>query len=119
MKTVSGYTFYERTILDNIDFESYDIETNGSDFDKVRSTVEIMLREYQHKNNRHLPLSVLAKEWLQGLPSVLTVPFYNHDILQNALLHGFNLDTEDLEDDFLEEYWSKLGATLIMLNNNL
>ena len=123
---MSNYkTFYENTILDNIDFDGYGLSNEMYLYDKIKTLYNIFKREYVHENNKHLPEIHLFKEWLQGLPSVLTVPFINYEILENAKKAGvLKLSTiarkaEIQEDKFLNEYWAKLANAFFTLKNNL
>lgn len=116
---MSLFTFYENTIVDNIDLSSYDLDNDMYLYDKVKTLYNIFKREYLHANNKNQNEIFLFSEWLRGLPSVLTVPFYNKEILQNALLSGFNLDSEDKENDFLEKYWINLANAFYTLKDNL
>jgi hypothetical protein len=118
MKT-SLYTFFEQTIIDNIDFDGYGISNDCYLYDKIKTLYNIFKSEYVHGNNQHLSEQKLFAEWLQGLPSTLTVPFYNFEILQNALLAGFDLSTESKEDLFLQNYWSNLAKAFFTLKENL
>lgn len=118
MKT-SFYTFYEKTIIDNIDFEGYGFNNDMYLYDKIKTLYNIFKREYVHNNNKHLSEVYLFSEWLRGLPSSLTVPFENYLILQNALLNGFDVSTEDKEDKFLEKYWTRLAEAFFTLKENL
>jgi hypothetical protein len=113
------YTFFEKTIIDNIDFEGYGINNDCYLYDKIKTLYNIFKKEYVHDNNKHLNENYLFAEWLKGLPSVLSVPFYNFEILQNGLLSGFDLSTEDKEDRFLSEYWINLSNAFFNLKNNL
>jgi hypothetical protein len=115
----SLYTFFEQTILDNIDFEGYGIKNDGYLYDKIKTLYNIFKREYVHANNKHLNEVFLFASWVQGLPSVLTVPFNNSEILENALLNGFDVSTEDKEDLFLNEYWNNLAKAFFTLKENL
>ncbi len=121
----SVYTFYEQTIIDNIDFEGYGIDNEGYLYDKIKTLYNIFKREYVHDNNKHLNEVVLFSEWLRGLPSVLTVPFYNYDILENAKKSGVlklpqnKRSAEFKEDQFLKYYWDRLAQAFFTLKNNL
>ena len=115
----STHTFYEQTIINNIDFEAYGLDNDMYLYDKIITTYNIFKSEYVHENNKHIQDARLFKEWLQGLPSVLTVPFYNFEILENARKGGFVLDTEFKEDEFLERYWIRLAQAFFTLKDNL
>jgi hypothetical protein len=88
-------------------------------FDKVQNLYKIFVSEYVHANNKHLSENFLFSEWLSGLPSSCSVPFYNSDILQNGLLAGFDLSTEEKEDNFLHSYFKNLSIAFFTLKNNL
>jgi len=118
MKT-TVFTFFEKTIIDNIDFEGYGFNNDMYLYDKIKTLYNIFKKEYIHNNNKHLNEVFLFSEWLRGLPSFLTVPFYNYEILENALIGGFNLDTQDKEDNFLENYWQRLAEAFFTLKENL
>jgi hypothetical protein len=118
MKT-SLYTFFEQTVINNIDFDGYGIINDGYLYDKIKTLYDIFKREYVHENNKHLNEVYLFASWLQGLPSTLTVPFYNGEILENALLAGLDVSTEDKEDSFLNEYWNNLAKAFFTLKENL
>ena len=119
MKTSQKYyTHFEKIVLNSIDLEPYDITTETL-FQTFTEVYDIFKKEYVHHNNRHISEVTLFKEWLQGLPSVLSVPFQNYDILQNALLSGFDVSTEAKEDDFLDSYWFNLSQAFFTLKNNI
>ena len=121
MKTQQNYkTMYENIILDNIDFDGYGLDNNMYLYDKIKTLYNIFLSEYGHEAKRHGDKRAFT-EWLQGLPSVLTVPFMNYDILNRAYLHGLIKAnaTEKDEDDFLSNYWIKLSFAFFTLKENL
>lgn len=114
------YTHYEQIIIDSIDLESYDVDTaNMTLLDKINKVLELFKSEYIHLYNVNRPLKTNLKDWLQGLPTLLSVPFYNFDILEDAKKVGFILNTEAKEDKFLHEYWLNLADALITLKENL
>lgn len=113
-------TFFEKTIVENIDFEGYGIENNMPLFDKVKQAHEIFKSEYGWNIERMGERRAFC-EWLQGLPSSLTVPFCNSDILNRAYIHGAlpANATEDQEDEFLNKYFINLSDAFFTLYNNL
>lgn len=123
-------TFYEKTIIDSIDFEGYEDSLDilgvsmreGFDHELyvyIHNVYHIFKKEYVHKNNSFINEHILFKEWLQGLPSVLTVPFMNYIILENAKKSGFAFETEQQEERFLNAYWSRLSDAFFTLKDNL
>jgi len=116
----STFTFYERTIIENIDLSGYDLDNDGYLYDKVKTTYNIFRMEYGW-NIERLGEKRAFCEWLQGLPSALTVPFYNYDILNRAYIHdALHVNaTEDQEDDFLNKYFMNLSEAFFTLYKNL
>jgi hypothetical protein len=89
-------------------------------FDKIKAVNTIFNSEYGHGIKRYGERKAFA-EWLQGLPSSLTVPFYNYEILQTAYIHGL-IDakaSEEQEDKLLSEYWGKVADAFFTLRDNL
>lgn len=113
-------TFYEKIIVDNIDLSGYGLENDGYLYDKVKTTYNIFKSEYGY-NVERMGEKRAFKEWLQGLPSVLTVPFYNYDILNLAYLHEMlpASVTEEQEDKFLDDYFMNLSDAFFTLKDNL
>ena len=57
------------------------------------------------------------KEWLQGLPSAISIEFANYEILKLARKWG-TLEknaTEKREDYFIENYWNVLSVNAFQL----
>ena len=125
--------YYKNIIFDNMTFEGYDLETEPqTDKEKVKQLYKIFCSEYRGKHNDHINEILVFSEWLQGLPSTLTVPFYNYDILESAKKYGFfymisNRETvqsdgkilERQEERFLNNYWHEIAYTFFNLKNNL
>jgi hypothetical protein len=113
-------TFYEQTIIDNIDFSGYeddaDIYGDYPLYTDIQNIYFIFKKEYVHENNKHLPEGILFRDWLQGLPSVLTVPFYYGRMIQNA--KDFGMTIED-EDEFCDTYFDRLADAFFTLKENL
>lgn len=53
-----------------------------------------------------------CKDYLQGLPSVCTVPFYNGEILELLAVEGITRKTESSQHFLIEQYWHACGAVL-------
>ena len=120
-------TFYENIIINSIDLDAYGLNNDVYLYDKIKTTYNIFKSEYLHKNNliRYGSEQNCFKNWLMGLPSVLTVPFYNYEILELGRKHFKSLSTgsaktiERKEDDFLGRYWHNLAIAFFTLKNNL
>ena len=50
-----------------------------------------------------------CKDYLQGLPTVCTVPFYNGEILELLAAQGISRKSEAAKDKLIEEYWLACG----------
>jgi hypothetical protein len=118
MKTISN--FYEKTILESINLEGYNLPDNLNTFEKVQNVYTIFKKEYVHENNKHLHVEKLFCEWLQGLPNCLSVPYMNYEILENAEnFGGFTLQTEGQRYNFLNNYYKNLSKSFFTLSTNL
>lgn len=113
----SNYTFYEQTIIENIDFDGYGYANDCYLYDKIKTLYNIFKSEYGFMIDRVGNVNAF-KEWLMGLPSVLTVPYWNHEILENARKSGIEID-ERFEDGFLDRYWLRLAEAFFTLKDNL
>lgn len=57
---------------------------------------------------------VACKDYLQGLPSVCTIPFYNGEILEVLKARGWDVDRWD-SADLIDRYWLQAGGELFKL----
>ena len=103
--------FYRETIIDNINFDGYGVEEPKELKDKINLIYDIFNKEFGYMRSRIGEYNAF-KEWLQGLPNVLTVPFYNYDILENAKNAGFFMVTL-IDDDGNREQVMADGRTLL------
>lgn len=108
--------FFEKLILDNIELEAYDIDTEGmDDKDKIKELYRIFEDEYGHELRRYATATAISS-WLQGLPTVLTLPFYYADILHRANQAGLvEKGNEEQEDKFIKDYWINSARAIIKL----
>lgn len=53
-----------------------------------------------------------VKDYLQGLPSVCTVPFWNDEILELLAAQGISRKSEAAKDKLIEDYWLACGYQL-------
>jgi len=87
------------------------------DNDYIKECGYTTLREvYDAEYGYHgLPAWRKCKDYLQGLPSVCTVPFYNDDIIN--LLSSASVDIEQDEESLIDAYWNECGAALCDIIN--
>lgn len=50
-----------------------------------------------------------CKDYLQGLPTVCTIPFYNSEILGILEKNGITKVTEKGREGLIEQYWKEAG----------
>jgi hypothetical protein len=112
-------TFYEQTIIDAIDFSGYeddaDIFGDYPLYTDIQNIYFIFKKEYGFMIERVGEMKAFS-EWLSGLPSVLTVPFYYNEMIQNA--KDFGLVIKD-EDEFCNNYFNRLSQAFFTLKENL
>jgi hypothetical protein len=122
-------TFYEQTIVDNIDFSGYEDNLyilgagslNGEEFDEelyvnIHNVFHIFIYEYNWRLGQLGSGTKAFSEWLSGLPSVLSVPFYYSEMIQNA--KDFGMTIKD-EDEFCATYFDRLAEAFFTLKENL
>ena len=54
-------------------------------------------------------------DYLQGLPSVCTIPFYNGEILELLAAQGISRKTEDGQANLIDMYWKECGLQFYRL----
>lgn len=107
----------KQLLIDCIDLRGYDMKAN-TPIEKIRAVEKIFYTEYGYLINRIGKLKAL-EEWLRGLPSVITIPFYNVEIIEIAKKWGslkMNA-TEKQEDKILINYWRYMANQLLQLFN--
>jgi hypothetical protein len=111
-------TFFENIVLDNITLEDYGIDAT-TDFDKVQAVYNIFLSEYGHEIKRYGENRAFS-EWLQGLPSVLTVPFYYWEQTELAMAAGIIDGKNETKTELLHErWWNNCAQAFFTLKDNL
>ncbi len=68
------------------------------------------LRQVYDSEHGYNGLSPKAcKDYLQGLPSVCTIPFYNFEILKILEQNGITRATEKGRYGLIDKYWTEAG----------
>lgn len=70
-----------------------------------KSVAEVYNAEYGHNGIT----SKACHDYLQGLPSVCTVPFENYKILQLLEAYGITRKTDNGKSALIEQYWQACG----------
>ena len=99
----------QRTILKDI--IKITVDLSGYDKSEYNNIKDVFLVEGAGFN----PKSV--KNWLQGLPSALTIPFYDFDILKLLKLIGVKV-TDKNGSTLVEEYWDIMACFVYTLMMN-
>jgi len=119
LKTKKYLNNIQDYILDSIDSEGYDIKTE-TPTEKLQFLFDCFEVEFNYKNNqlRYPNLQDRFANWLQGLPSVIDLPYQNYKILQLSknLLEVYTL-TEKQEETIINNYWSFMAYHIIKLKN--
>lgn len=104
-------------ILDSIDGEGYDIKTET---EKLQFLFDCFEVEFNYKNNklRYPNFQNRFANWLQGLPSSISIPHQYNKILELSK-NLLEVDTlsEKLEDQIIKNYWSFMAYHIIKLKN--
>ena len=106
-------------IIDSIDGEGYDIKTE-TPTEKLEFLFDCFEVEFNYKNNqlRYPNLQNRFANWLQGLPSSISIPHQYNKILELSK-NLLEVDTlsEKLEDQIIKNYWSFMAFHIIKLKN--
>lgn len=108
-------------IIESITWDGYEVETEPkTDEEKLIFLHKTFLAEYGWAVDR-FGLSIAIKEWLQGLPTVCTIAFYNHEILELGKEWGSLPEnaTEKQEDKILDNYWNYMSNQIRVMWNRL
>lgn len=117
--------FFKEIIKSSINLEAYGIDNEGYLYDKVKTTYNIFKKEYGFMIERVGEVNAF-KEWLQGLPSAIEVPYMYKDILNLAREGGLiqsdipeGRDLDRAENRILEDYWINLSLSFFELKDGV
>ncbi len=101
----------KRYILDRVDASGYDIAEPETDKEKVAFIHDNFYAEMGWRVNQAGEPRALV-DWYQGLCSTVSIEFYNHDIIDRAIIWGsLPADHTERQADKILENWWKLLAT--------
>lgn len=106
----------QQLIIDNIDtYGSYGLK-NATELEKIKLLKNSFYSEYGWAVNR-MGLQNAIESWLRGLPSIITLPFANYEIIEIAKQWGSlpQNATEKQEDKILNNYWRLMAANIVKL----
>jgi hypothetical protein len=94
---------YKQVILSGVDGENYgkQVETEKEKIQFVMDCFQAEAYKWQKQKN----IQVVFREWLMGLPSALSIPFMNYDIIQLAeKINGIKY-TDKQAEKIIENYF--------------
>ncbi len=106
-------------ILDSIDSEGYDIKTE-TPTEKLDFLFDCFEVEFNYKNNqlRYPNFQDRFANWLQGLPSVINLPYQEYEILQlSKIFFEVYTLTKKQKETIINNYWSFMAFQIIKLKN--
>ena len=56
-----------------------------------------------------------CRDYLQGLPTVCTVPFYNGEILELLAKHGITRKSDAAQGKLIDDYWANCGHAFYLM----
>lgn len=101
---------FKQIILNGVDSSGYDTAQPVTILEKAAFLRATYMSEYGAWANSHYGSQVKAsEEYLRGLPSCCSFPFYNGHILEVFEKYGFKATTEKQENDLIDQYWRGMG----------
>lgn len=112
----NGYQF--AYILDSIAEEDSNGTLLKKDADRINFFFDCFEKEFNYIQNklRYPDLQERIAQYLKGLPSCISIPFSNYDIIELGKSWGL-CKNEKQEDRILQNYWSTCAIRLIQLKN--
>ena len=109
---------FKKLLISCADNSGYsDIEL-VTDYDKVAFMADTIAAELPHLMSAGRVTQKQCSDWLQGLASACTVPFYNGDII-DWWCDCTGLNADSLSDDqchtLVDEYWRSMAGALLVL----
>ena len=103
---------YAKFILDSI--QPYEEHKPIKDEKKLDYLINVFKKE-SNFNNQTQSFQTAFSYWLSGLPSVINLPFYNHEIIELAVKMG-SLDknhTEQQSDRVINNYYNFMAFMVL------
>jgi hypothetical protein len=88
---------------------------NATEDQKIAFLVDTIKSELGWMLEKHTTFK-MSKDWLQGLASACTIPFYNGAVVDWLELNGY-IVTPHNEDKAIEQYWDNAAFTLAAMVN--
>ena len=100
-------------ILDSVYSDVIDTESM-TDKEKIGFLIDTFFEEKCKYDRRGMCTFDLLREWLQGLPSAISVAFYYSDISATGKSMGYCKDARS-ESRFINNWWTILASNILRL----
>lgn len=100
-------------ILDSVYSDVIDTESM-TDKEKIGFLIDTFFEEKCKYDRSRMCVHDLLREWLQGLPSAISVAFYYSDIAATGKSMGYCKDARS-EARFINNWWTILASNIIRL----
>jgi hypothetical protein len=103
--------------VDNSNYEDRELITQKQKIQFLATTLKAELGwMWENSNTPYANLLDACGDWLRGLPSACTIPFYNGEILEFwKQSTEEELNYEDQEDRAIELYWINVSVVLFQM----
>ena len=91
------------------------IVKDSIDHDYLLECGETLSDVYKSEYGYNGVSSKACMNYLQGLPSVCTVPFYNSEILELLAKYGITRKSESAQSKLIDDYWLNCGHAFYMM----
>lgn len=100
----------KRLILDSVNSSDYQDAELADIAETIAFLEKVFMAEFGWQI-AHDGRQTAIKDWLQGLPSACTIPFYNGDILDFAIDYGYlPKDATDAQEQRILDNWFSMMA---------
>lgn len=100
-------------ILDSVYSDVIDTESM-TDKERIEFLLDTFFEEKYKDDRRRMCVFDLLREWLQGLPSAISVAFYYSDIAATGKSMGYCKDARS-EARFINNWWGILAQNILRL----
>ena len=105
---------FENYVISMIKNSVY-VEDNNYTINCDRGAILLFFSVYQKEYGWAFPGVRNIKDYLQGLPSIANIDFYNYKIIEIGKDWGVNLDTEEKQYTWCETWWERIAMAIITL----
>ena len=100
-------------ILDSVYSDDKDVE-RMTDKERIQFVLDTFYDEKYKDDRRRMSTSALLTEWIQGLPSAISVAFSNYDIQETGKSWGY-CKTPRSAATFVNMWWQGIAGGILQL----